>query len=162
MKNPIGYSKTQIALHWAAAGVIALQFILHDGISDAWDVIEDGGAFAFSPLVASHVAGGFAVLGFVIWRLVLRFRRGVPDLPAGSRLQHIAAHVGHFGLYALMIALPVSGAAAWFGGISDAADAHEVLKTLLLVFVAAHVAAAFWHQFWLKDGLLLRMKRARD
>ncbi|MFN3845227.1 MAG: cytochrome b [Paracoccaceae bacterium] len=162
MQKPKGYSKTQIALHWGAAAVIALQFILHDGISDAWDVIEKGGTIAFSPLVASHVAGGFVVLGFVVWRLVLRFQRGVPALPAGSGVQHLAAHVGHFGLYALMVAVPISGAVAWFGGVSDAADAHEVLKTLLLVFVAAHVAAALLHQFWLKDGLLLRMRQSQD
>jgi cytochrome b561 len=28
--------------------------------------------------------------------------------------------------------------------------------------IAGHVLAALWHHFWLKDGLLLRMKRPLD
>jgi cytochrome b561 len=74
----------------------------------------------------------------------------------------LAAHLGHMGLYALMIAMPLSGAAAWFGGIEAAAEAHEVMKFLMIALVAVHVLAALWHQFWLKDGLLLRMKRPLD
>jgi cytochrome b561 len=30
----------------------------------------------------------------------------------------------------------------------------------MLFVLAVHVAAALWHQFWLKDHLLLRMMRA--
>ncbi|MEY3308596.1 MAG: hypothetical protein RLZZ413_2634, partial [Pseudomonadota bacterium] len=41
-----------------------------------------------------------------------------------------------------------------------AAEAHEVMTSLLLVVLAVHVAAALWHQFWLKDHLLRRMMRA--
>ncbi|CAM8636051.1 Cytochrome b561, bacterial/Ni-hydrogenase [Paracoccaceae bacterium] len=52
--------------------------------------------------------------------------------------------------------------AAWFGGIVPAADAHEVMKVALLALVGAHVLAAIWHHVWLKDGLLLRMKRPLD
>lgn len=72
-----------------------------------------------------------------------------------------AAHWGHLALYALMILMPLSGLAAWFGGLEAAAEVHEAMKPLLLILVAVHVAAALWHQFWLKDGLLLRMKWPR-
>ena len=38
----------------------------------------------------------------------------------------------------------------------------SLLPVTLLALVAAHVLAALWHQLWLKDGLLLRMKRPLD
>ena len=59
-----------------------------------------------------------------------------------------------------MLLMPVSGLVAWFGGVDTAADAHEVMSNLMLFVVGVHVAAALWHQFWLKDHLLLRMMRA--
>lgn len=160
---PKGYSRTQIALHWAAFVLIVQQFVLHEGIAEAWDVIEDGGVPPFDPVVAAHVFGGVAVLVFALWRLVLRRTRGVPDLPVGEpALARMAAHLGHGALYTLMIVMPLSGAVAWFGGVEGAAEAHEVLKPVMLVLVAVHVLAALWHQFWLKDNLLVRMKRPGD
>jgi cytochrome b561 len=35
--------------------------------------------------------------------------------------------------------------------------AHAALATLLAILIAAHIAAALYHQFVLKDGLLRRM-----
>ena len=79
--------------------------------------------------------------------------------PAPLRL---AAHLGHMALYALMVLMPVSGAVAWFGTVEAAAEVHEAMKPAMLILVLVHVAAALWHQFWLKDGLMLRMKRPLD
>ncbi|SEN61857.1 cytochrome b561 [Gemmobacter aquatilis] len=161
--SPKGYSRGQIALHWLAAGVIAAQFLLEDGISAAWRAVEGGEAFAFDPLILAHVVGGVAVLLMAAWRLALRFGRGVPDLPVGDPpLQRLVANLTHIGLYALMVVLPITGGVAWFGGIEAMAEVHEVLTTLLLVLVGLHVAAALYHQIWLKDGLLMRMKRPLD
>ncbi len=162
MPSPKGYSRTQIALHWGVAVLIVLQFVLHEPIAEAWEVILRGGAAAFDPVTALHVFGGLAILGFVIWRLVLRARRGVPPVVETNAMQKLAAHVVHLGLYGLMVLMPLSGAVAWFGGVEAAGEAHEVMKPLLLLLVALHVLGALWHQFWLKDGLMLRMKRAAD
>ena len=65
-------------------------------------------------------------------------------------------------LYALMVLMPVSGAVAWFGTVEAAPEVHEAMKPAMLILVLVHVAAALWHQFWLKDGLMLRMKRPLD
>ena len=46
---------------------------------------------------------------------------------------------------------------AWFLVSDEAAEAHEVLKSVLLVIVVLHVAAALFHQFVLKTGLMQRM-----
>lgn len=163
MPSPKGYSARQIRLHWLVAVVIVLQFILHEPISQAWDGIEAGQSPAFNWLILAHIAGGALVLVFALWRLVLRQSRGVPPAPETETAPlRMAAHLGHLGLYALMIAMPLSGMAAWFGGIRAAAEAHEVMKAALMALVAGHVIAALWHQFWLKDGLILRMKRPLD
>ncbi len=163
MSSLKGYSARQIRLHWMAAVVIVLQFVLHEPMSQAWDGIEAGRSPAFNWLVLAHIAGGGLVLVFALWRLALRQIRGVPPAPATeSAPLRMAAHLGHLALYALMIALPLSGVLAWFGGVSSAAEAHEAMRVALLALVGLHVLAALWHQFWLKDGLMLRMKRPLD
>lgn len=159
-----GYSARQIRLHWIVAVLIVLQFVLHEPIAEAWDQIEDGGSSpAFNWLVLSHIFGGALVLIFALWRLVLRQTRGVPPAPEAEPAPlRLAAHLGHLALYALMILMPLSGAAAWFGGIEAAAEVHEAMKPLMILLVAVHVLAAIWHQVWLKDGLMDRMRRPLD
>lgn len=158
-----GYSARQIRLHWLVTVLIVLQFLLHEPIAMAWDGIKEGQSPAFNWLILAHVLGGSLVLIFSLWRLVLRFGRGVPPAPeAEPEILRRAAHLGHLALYALMILMPLSGMAAWFGGIEVAAEGHEVMRIALLVLVAVHVLAALWHQFWLKDGLMMRMKRPLD
>lgn len=163
MPVPNGYSARQIRLHWLVAVLIVLQFVLHEPMSEAWDMLEEGQTPGANWLVLAHVIGGGLVLVFALWRLLLRQTRGVPPAPeAEPPFLRLAGHLGHLALYALMIAMPLSGMAAWFGGIEAAAEAHEVMKVAMIALVALHVLAALWHQFWLKDGLLLRMKRPLD
>jgi cytochrome b561 len=38
-------------------------------------------------------------------------------------------------------------------------EAHEVLANLMLAAIAAHVLAALWHQFVLRDRAISRMVR---
>ncbi|MDP2087756.1 MAG: cytochrome b/b6 domain-containing protein [Gemmobacter sp.] len=156
MSTP-AYSRLQIRLHWLTAALIVAQFVFHERIATAWDALEDGLAPAFDPLVLAHVLGGGAVLALAVWRLGLRARHGVPPAQ-GSALAVRAAHWGHLALYGVIIALGLSGAAAWFGGIGAAAELHEALKPVLALLVAGHVAAAVWHHVALKDGTLSRMR----
>jgi DNA-binding response OmpR family regulator len=94
-------------------------------------------------------------------RVALRRSRGAPPPPEGEgTLLGRAATLGHWALYALMLLMPVSGLVAWFGGVETAGEAHEVMSNLMLFVVAVNVAAALWHQLWLKDHILLRMMRA--
>ena len=41
----------------------------------------------------------------------------------------------------------------------DLAEAHELMKPLLLILEGLHVLGALYHQFVLKNGLIDRMKR---
>jgi hypothetical protein len=82
MSRPTGYSKMQIRLHWITVLLVALQYLLHEGIADAYDVALDTGTYAVSLPVAGHAIGGLLILGLTIWRiLMLRRERGVPAPP---------------------------------------------------------------------------------
>ena len=158
---PSHYSSIQIALHWVIVLLIAFQFLVHDPMSEAWRQFVKGQEVTPTALVAAHVFAGIAVLVLLVWRLFLRMTRGVPPLPAEeSAILKLIAHLTHWGLYALMVLVPISGLVAWFGGVEAAAEGHEVLKTLLLILVVLHVAGVFYHQFVLKTNLMDRMRKS--
>ncbi len=161
--SPKGYSRLQIGLHWLVAALIVAQFVLHDPIVAAWEAIQKAEAPDISALVMLHVIGGSLILVLAVWRLALRMRRGVPALPEkeAAVLKGIA-HLTHWSLYALMIALPITGLAAWFGGNATADVIHTSLKFPLLGLVGLHVAGAVFQQFGLRTGLINRMLRAQD
>lgn len=145
------YSKLQITLHWAIAILILLQFVLHDHVKHAFREITRGNEVAFDPLVAQHVFGGLLILALVILRLIVRMKQGAPELPAEeSDMMKKVANGVHWGLYALMALLPISGAVAWFTINRNAAEAHEFMKAAMLALLALHVAGALFHQFILK------------
>lgn len=154
----MSYSRPQILLHWAVVLLMAVQFLFPDGMSAAWRAfartgVADPGAGAWL-----HIAAGVAVLGLALWRIALRLTEGAPAAPEGDPAwQRMVASVTHWALYALMLLVPVSGLLAWFVGIDAAAEAHELMQTLLLWLIGLHVAAALYHQVVLKDGLIRRM-----
>jgi cytochrome b561 len=96
-----------------------------------------------------------------MWRISLCARHGVPEAIEANKLQGALAKLTHFGLYALMILMPVSGSVAWFGGVEAAAQGHNLMKIVLLALVALHVLGAFYHHFVLRDGTLARMRVAK-
>jgi cytochrome b561 len=158
---PSGYSRLQIVLHWLVFALIAQQYLFKGAISAAWDRVTDGMEIGFDPLVFTHVGGGALVLLFAMWRISLCARHGVPEAIEANKLQGALAKLTHFGLYALMILMPVSGSVAWFGGVEAAAQGHNVMKIVLLALVALHVLGAFYHHFVLRDGTLARMRVAK-
>lgn len=156
-----GFSLAQIVLHWLVAGLILYNLLTGDAMSELWRLIGQGTATPTTTAAWVHIIVGSLVLALVLWRLVLRFTRGVPAAPDGdSRWMTQAGRASHVALYALMIAVPVTGLLAWFGGVNALADLHGgLLKLLLWVLIAVHVLAALYHQFILKDGLLNRMRK---
>jgi len=69
------------------------------------------------------------------------------------------AEWGHLGLYALMIAAPVLGAITWYGRVENTGDLHILAVNGLIILAFGHSIIALFHQFVLKDGLLMRMLR---
>jgi len=158
---PAGYSRTQILLHWAVFVLVVLQFVLHDGIAGAFRSLTEGGTPPFDLLVAQHIIGGWLIFAFMVWRLVLRFRRGVPPPPEGEgQVQKVAAAVTHATLYLLLLGIPLTGSIAWFTLSRGAADVHEAGKNVLFILVAVHIAAALFQHYVRGNGLIARMMKA--
>ena len=163
------------ALHWLMAALIfvALPF-------GVWaSLLPSGGARRIEVLFF-HKSIGVTVLGLVALRIVWRLIAGAPDYvePLG-RLTHAAARAGHLALYALMIAMPVSGyltstaggqEVSWFGLFSlprlvgkdkflaeTTSWAHLVFAWAIAIVLAAHLGAVVWHASIKRDSVLTRM-----
>ncbi|MGI9129025.1 MAG: cytochrome b [Roseomonas sp.] len=98
--------------------------------------------------------------------------------PLPSSMTAQQQRLAHFGLYGLMAVVPLLGLATpflrgrglEFGFFSIASplaanrtlsrsvkEVHELVAYGLLGLVAFHIAAALWHQFIKRDGLMDRM-----
>lgn len=160
MQHPVsrGYSTSQITLHWLIVALVFFQLVFGDAMSHSLRAIGRGETV--DPSVATqatlHIWVGFAILAAVAIRIVLRLTNGAPPLPDGSAIVALLAKLTHFAFYFLLVAMPVTGILAyWFA--PSLGDLHELGKPVFIVLIVLHVVAALWHQFWLRDGLLMRM-----
>ncbi len=157
---PKSFSTMQKVLHWLVAAIILEQLFLGESMGEAWDAFEHGGdASGFSsPIVLFHIWGGLSIVAFAIWRLMLRKSRGVPAEPVNEpSWMKMSAKIAHVALYALMFLVPLSGAAAYFGGIGAAGEFHQLMKPVLIVLLIGHVGGALYQHFVAKTDVLKRM-----
>lgn len=130
-------------------------------------------------LLHLHQEAGLVVLVLTLmrlmWRPLSRSRSARTKAPPAMRL---GAAVVHASLYLTLPALTILGwltsdasghrlrvfdfeLPALIGRDRDLGDRlqewHNNLAWLLLALVSAHIAAALWHHFWLRDGILRRM-----
>lgn len=178
--TPTVYSPFQKFLHWTIfALIVGLWCVAH--LRGFLPKDSPGRGL----IIGIHISFGLLLFALVPLRVVWRFLRGAPELPAGTPpLEAILAKVAHLALYALMIVIPVLGlclvwlhghGASFFGlftipspiaeskSLHDTVSGvHELLANIILVLLALHVVAAFWHHFAKKDNVLTRMlpKRA--
>lgn len=168
------YGAMAQAFHWLVVVGITAQFIW------AWRIDQTDSIRSQFALVNQHKSIGMTVLTLVILRLLWRLVNRTPAFPARmSDWEKRAASTAHWLLYALILAMPLTGwmysSAAGFGaeffGLLDIPDfvaqserledifgtIHAWLAKAILVVVTVHVLAALRHQFVLKDGLLRRM-----
>lgn len=176
---PLRYGRVAIALHWLMAlciiGMLVLGFVMED-LQPQSLRLE---AFQF------HKSLGFAILALAVFRLAWRLMHPAPAYPAHMKpWEKRAAHATHWGFYAFMIAMPLSG---WlvistssnkfpthFFGLfriplipgfeANRAEAHEAFENVhywLAVFaitlLVLHVGAALKHHFINRDTVLVRM-----
>lgn len=155
-----GYSSLQIGLHWAAALLIGANYWISDGMGDALDAHLAGQpVLGLTPVW--HVWAGTTLLFVVLVRLVVRFMSGGRTLPGPKTRAERAADIGHWVLYALMLAVPALGAITWFGKNNSTGDLHVLVMNAMMLVILGHAAMAIFHHFILKDGLLRRMSPLR-
>lgn len=175
LRNHERWGPVSQALHWT----IALLVVVMATIGLALDELpRSPESFWVYDL---HKSIGLLVLVLVVVRLGWRLYAGAPPpVPGLPRVQRIAAGATHGLLYALVLAMPLSGwlydsasglrPLEWFGQFAvpklvgpdedlagDLHDLHEGLFTVLVVVVLAHVAAALWHHLFRGDATLARM-----
>lgn len=151
-----GYSGLQIGLHWAAALLIGANYVISDGMGDALDAHLSGEP-VLGLIPVWHVWAGTALLVLVLVRLTVRFVSGGHSVAGPKTLADRAADVGHWVLYALMLAVPALGAITWFGKTNSTGDLHILVMNAMMLVILGHAAMAIFHHFVLKDGLLRRM-----
>ena len=173
------YSPMARMFHWLTVALVATMIPL--GFYMVWR----GETTRFDALTArlyeTHKLLGFVVLALVVLRLGYRLNKGAPaDEPTLEWWQKAAAHLTHWGLYGLLLLVPLLG---WIGISKYAegttlifntirvprlssvdADTAQVVFTyhlygavLLLLLIGAHIGAAVFHHAIRKDGVLRRM-----
>ena len=131
----LSFSLPQRVLHWLTAGLVFFNFLFPDGMN-AWNrsMKQTGAASAEQVARANiHAYAGIAILVLVAARLLLRQVQGVPAAPSEEpQMFKLVAKVSEWILYILLIAMPVTGAAAHYFGYEDAGDLHaDILKAVL-------------------------------
>ena len=56
-----------------------------------------------------HLSIGVTIAVIVVLRIIWRYLNQTPEQESGSKLAHMAAHFGHYALYAAMILMPLTG-----------------------------------------------------
>ena len=172
----VRYDRGAIAFHWTVAVLVAVVGtigVVHDSLP------EEDQAF----WINLHAIIGLLLLATVIARLWWRSTHKPPALPPGSgELSRRASYPVHMLLYLLLLVIPLLGIVTfiWHGRVFDfglfkvdfgvhknraifhpTEDIHGWLAYTLFTVVGLHVLAALWHQFYRRDGLILRMWPAR-
>ena len=128
-----------------------------------------------------HKPLGIAILVLALLRLAVRLRFGAPPLPLDlPEPMKLAAHLSHYALYALMIAMPLIGWAmlsaaeypvVLYGRVSGCPrscrraractrllwNAHFYLAFLFFAVILMHLAAALFHALVRRDGVFEAM-----
>jgi cytochrome b561 len=168
------YGLVSQSFHWLVVALVLAQYTW------AWRIASAEGLRARYELVTQHKTLGMTVLALALLRLAWRTFDRPPPLPATlPRWEARAARITHRLLYALLIALPLSGwlysSAAglgdhWWGPVrfpsplpaseplEDALGlVHRTFGIALGLVAGLHVLAALRHHFLLGDDILRRM-----
>jgi len=152
------YSQAQIVLHWAMFILIVTQFVFHDAVVDAFDAMLNGKPAVANPLVGAHLGIGVVIGILTVLRLWTRMETGSPEKSGNHPLifDHLANLV-HCSFYALLLFLPITGGFAWYQGSEWAANAHTLLRAVLLILVLVHISAVILHVLVWRHNVLQRM-----
>ena len=171
--SPEAWGRISIGLHWLTA-------VLVIGLSLVGLLMTELPNSPFKLQVyALHKSFGLTVLALTVLRLGWRLLAGSPSALPGPRLQQLAARAVHALMYALLLAMPLSGwlynsasgfPLRWFGlplprlftGFNPtlkelAHTLHETGFYLLALLLLAHAGAALFHHYVKKDQTLKRM-----
>lgn len=156
--GPKGYSQVQIVLHWTIAALVVFQLTVNEGVQDAFKDRAEGGRPEDDLGATLHIAVGLTILALTIIRLALRLRRGAPEAHRSNPpLVNFVGHAAHVALYGFLLAMPATGAIAWFTGLELSAELHELGRLILIPLIGAHVLGALAEHFVFRTDSLIRI-----
>ncbi len=159
-------------LHWLVVLLLSAQYVV------AWTMPEIHRGTQPVGLIAVHLDLGAFIIAVMIVRVLWRLLRKEPRVVEGGVLARTVGYLTHGLLYLLLIVQPLMGWAnassrGWKVTLLGAdlpslsptgsslghslGDVHGVLAWVMLGLIGLHVAAALYHQFVLRDGVLRRM-----
>lgn len=172
METPKRYHPVLVALHWIVA--LLIFFMLAAGKLVL--LMMPNTAEKITPLTG-HVSIGILILVLLVIRFIVRVVTKKPaPADAGHPILNTIGKVTHYLLYLAAFGMVLSGL-----GMAQASNLFEILfgnmglplpddfwiypprighgitATVLILLIALHIGAAFYHQFVRKDGLLSRM-----
>ena len=168
------WGSVSMALHWLVVVLILMMAVIGLTMGDLPNGPDKIWVYAL------HKSIGITILVLVVLRLAWRLYAGAPAAVAGTPgWQERTASLTHWALYALLLAMPLSGwvlnsasgfPLQWFGLFNLpplagrdhdlhelAEEVHELLFWILVALVVAHAAAAFYHHLFQRDATLARM-----
>ena len=168
----VRYDKVTIALHWATAALVLLQF----GLAELWDFFPRP---ARHDMIVLHMSFGMILTAVILFRILWRQHSGRALPPAGYGLLDRAAKAMHRAFYVLLPAEVALGfvtrwtdnqALSFFGlqipsplghfsrATGHFADQiHDYMAWTIIILAAIHAAAALAHHYLFKDDVLRRM-----
>jgi cytochrome b561 len=166
-------------LHWMTVLLVIVAWTL----GTFGDDLPKGAARATG--LFTHISAGLLILAVLVTRLTWRLADPPPPLQPNEFGRWLgayadpAARLAHYILYALLIAVPVTGIIAQFAhgdalplfGIGEipspwtrdrafthtVKEIHEIAANALLIVATFHAAAALIHHFVFHDDTLIRM-----
>jgi cytochrome b561 len=169
------FDQASMLLHWLTVLLIVVQFTsiwAHEAVGHQSNL----GAMLLSLHRSSGVLTWFVTVMRLVWR---RYFAYLPAFPQSMpQFQQIAAKANEYGLYALLLTMPITGLVRvllrgqpfdlllWHVPALLKADpemrslfvvAHEIGATALMLLIALHASAALFHRLVLRDDVLQRM-----
>ncbi len=171
--SPTRYSRSMMIMHWLTLLLIIVAYASIEGRE-----LFSKGTPERDFMKWLHFNIGLSILLLVILRLAVRFKSRVPAPVPGPAWQRFAATGVHGLLYLFLLGMPLAGWAIisaeghvpsiW--GIDlpmllqqnkalahNIEELHETAGSLGYFLIGLHAAAAIWHQYCLKDGVMSRM-----
>lgn len=165
------YDGRTIFYHWTIAALVVVQWVEGQLIgymprgplrTDVWSL---------------HIVVGVVLGVLLIGRIVWRLTRGRRLPPSDGPLLEMGAKAAHYALYALLIAVVILGiVVTWGMGFplfnvlhiplldpqnpklgSGLVGWHGMVANWILIVACVHAAAALFHHYVWRDGVLARM-----
>lgn len=174
------YTRTAQWLHWLMA-IIFIAAWLIGFYSGNFLSYETDGSFK-GDVITLHKNIATTIIFLVVVRIFWRYTHPAPELPDSmSPMMKKLAHLGHLGLYFVLLALPITGCLfSWSAGhpapvlylfdiprlVQEDPDILAIVKPLHIyiswaagLLLAGHILAALKHHFIDKDNVLTSMTR---